>query len=152
MKQALIVTILLIAIAWVPHGHVFAADLGSQINSQVQAGAQSATFGEAKPPQIVIAEMIQVLLTLVGSIMIVLVVFSGYMMLSARGDEQRYEKGMKTLRGAAVGLVIVLISYSITKFVAGTVFQASNGSNLPAGGSGIEVQCNGFDCERRAIQ
>ncbi len=98
-----------------------AGDLGSQVGSQITAGANRAGFGGAADPRIIIAEIVQVLLGFVGTFFIVLVLMAGYWYITSRGDESKVEKATKTVRGAIIGLIIVLLAYSITRFISSAV-------------------------------
>lgn len=97
---------------------VHAANLREQIGGQISAGAESAGLGAAKDPRQIVGEVIQIALGVTGSIFIVLILMAGYWYITARGDESKVEKATKTLRGAIVGLVVVLMAYSITRFVS----------------------------------
>ena len=97
---------------------VVAADLRSQISGQVSAGAESAGFGQAKDPRQIVAEVIQIALGVTGTIFIVLILMAGYWYITAQGEESKVEKATKTLRGAIIGLIVVLMAYSITRFVS----------------------------------
>ena len=97
---------------------VLAANLRQQISGQVSAGAESAGFGEAKDPRQIVAEVIQIALGVTGTIFIILILIAGYWYITAKGDESKVEKATKTLRGAIIGLIVVLMAYSITRFVS----------------------------------
>jgi hypothetical protein len=103
---------------------VQAADLTGQITGQISAGADKAGFGEARDPRKVIAEIVKVALGLVGTFFTITILMASYWYLTARGDEQKVEKATKTIRGAIIGLVIVLMAYSITSFVSSRTQKA----------------------------
>lgn len=97
---------------------VNAADVGRQIGRQIEVGGKTAGFDQAIDPRRAVSEIIQIALGTVGSIFIVLMVMSGYWYITARGEESKIEKATKTARGAVVGLILVLLAYSITIFVS----------------------------------
>lgn len=97
---------------------VSAADVGNQIGAQVIAGGQSAGFARTIDPRRAASEIIQIALGTIGSIFIVLMVMSGYWYITAQGEESKIEKATKTARGAVVGVILVLLAYSITIFVS----------------------------------
>ncbi len=62
---------------------------------------------------------INALLTLVGLFFLILMVYAGYLWMTARGEADQVEKSKKIIVGALIGLVIVLSAYAITVFVTG---------------------------------
>lgn len=73
----------------------------------------------------IIATVIQAFLGLLGLIFIILILYAGYNWMSAGGDEQKVTKAKETIQRAIIGLVIIVLAYSITYFVF---------NNLPLGG------------------
>ncbi len=65
----------------------------------------------------VIGTVINTALTLVGLIFLVLMVYAGYLWMTARGESDPVDKAKKIIAGSIVGLVIVLSAYAITAFV-----------------------------------
>lgn len=95
-----------------------AGNLRGDITGQIDAGASGAGFGDAVDPRRAIAEIIQIALSTIGSLFIILILMAGYWYITARGDESKVEKATKTVRSAIVGLIVVLLAYSITRFVS----------------------------------
>lgn len=56
-------------------------------------------------------------LTLVGLFFLMLMVYAGYLWMTARGESDQVEKAKKIIVGALIGLVIVVSAYAITVFV-----------------------------------
>ena len=71
---------------------------------------------------VIVALIIQAFLGLLGVIFVVLIIYGGYLWMTARGNEQRVEKAKNTLQAAIIGLVIVISAYAITSFI-GTQLQ-----------------------------
>lgn len=107
-----------------------AQTLSDQITGQYQKSAQAAEVG-AVDPRVAIAELIKLILTLFGTIFLVLVVLAGYWLLTARGDEAKVEKANKTIRAAVIGLTITLAAYSVTYFVGNGIKKAVSGDMTP---------------------
>jgi len=53
----------------------------------------------------------------VGIVAVAIMIWGGSQMIIARGDESKYQGGKKTLTYAVIGLMLVIISYSIVGFV-----------------------------------
>ncbi|MBP9761411.1 MAG: hypothetical protein KBD15_04200 [Candidatus Magasanikbacteria bacterium] len=75
-------------------------------------------------------------LSLIGVMFFVLIVYGGFLWMTARGEEDMIKKGQRSIIGATIGLIIVLSSYALTRFV----FQSADSG---AGGGGVPVENNG---------
>ena len=61
--------------------------------------------------------IINTALTLVGLIFLLLMVYGGYLWMTARGDEGQVEKAQSIIRNAIIGIVLVIAAYAITYFI-----------------------------------
>jgi len=93
-------------------------DLYSQIGDQMAAGAKRAEFGTPEQAQVYAASIVQIALSTVGIVFIFLLVYGGYILISARGEEEQIKKATTIIRSAIIGLIIILASWSITYFIA----------------------------------
>ena len=64
------------------------------------------------------------IISLVGIVFVVLIVYAGFRRLTAHGEEDKIQKSNKTIMGAMVGIVIIILSYSISEFVLRRVQNA----------------------------
>ena len=69
-------------------------------------------------PEIVV-NVIQVLLTLLGSAALLIFIYGGIMMITSAGNEEKLKKARSTLVWAILGLVIILVSYGLMSYVFG---------------------------------
>ena len=99
-----------------------APNLRSQITGQVRAGNAVAGLGDAAP-QALAARIIQIILSVVGITFTALIVFSGYNLLTAAGDESKVETAKKTIQACVIGLAITLGAYSLTTFLGKSAVQ-----------------------------
>jgi hypothetical protein len=65
----------------------------------------------------VVGTGIRVALSLVGIIFLVLMVYAGYLWMTARGEETQIDKAKDIISAAIIGLVIVMGAYAITTLV-----------------------------------
>ena len=64
-----------------------------------------------------IGTAIKALLSVIGIVFIVLIIYAGYTWMLARGNETEAQKAKDTITRAIIGLFIVLAAYAITAFV-----------------------------------
>lgn len=67
----------------------------------------------------VVGTGINAALSLVGLIFLILMVYAGYLWMTARGEEETIKKAQKIIISTIIGLVITLSAYAITTFVTG---------------------------------
>jgi|APSaa5957512622_1039677.scaffolds.fasta_scaffold129382_1 hypothetical protein len=96
---------------------IFAAGLGSA-NSVAGSVAGKAGVTE-KNIEDVVGTGINAALSLVGLIFLILMVYAGYLWMTARGEEETIKKAQKIIISTIIGLIITLSAYAITKFVTG---------------------------------
>lgn len=65
----------------------------------------------------IIGTVINAMLSLVGIIFLVLMVYAGYLWMTARGEEEQVKKAQKIITTSIIGIVIVVSAYAITFFV-----------------------------------
>ena len=103
-----------------------AVDLRSQVYGQLDSGKETSGFTTSRyGPQIIAAKIIQIFLGLIGTIFFILIAMSSFWYITARGQSDKIEKATSTIRGAVIGLLIVLMAYSITYFVSKNIQKAA---------------------------
>ncbi len=65
----------------------------------------------------IIGGIINAALTLVGLIFLILMVYAGYLWMTARGEADQIDKAKQIIIAAVIGIVIVVSAYAITTFV-----------------------------------
>ena len=88
-------------------------------------GGQAGFPEEARPPEIVIGEIIQGAIVVVGVVFGILIVYGGYLWMVARGNEEIVKKSIGILKTAIIGFIIVVAAYAITTFVVERVIGAA---------------------------
>ena len=73
------------------------------------------------------ARIISVALGLLGMIATVLIIYAGFKLMTAGGNEENAASARKILFAAVIGLIIILSAYSLTSFVMTNLFQATTG-------------------------
>ena len=87
-------------------------------------GAGKGIYGDEQAPDAttmpkIIGKVIGVLLSLVGVILVMIIIYAGFLWMTAGGNEEQVKKAKAWLTNAIVGLVITLSAYAISAFVVG---------------------------------
>ena len=62
-------------------------------------------------------QIIQIILGFLGLIFIILLIYGGFMRMTAQGNPEKVKQSMGIITSAIIGVVIILASYTITAFV-----------------------------------
>lgn len=92
------------------------AEMGKQLNAA--AGSSGAGFAAPTDPRIIIANIIKLVLGLLGTIFLCLTLYAGYLWMTAAGNDDQITTAKKLLTQATVGLAIILAANGIVYFVA----------------------------------
>ena len=119
----LLITIILFSICFALEAkatkfHEGLVSTGQQIQSLTQ-----------DPPEVIAANVVKALLTLVGVIFVALLIYGGFLYMTSRGEEEKVKKSKKTLVAAVIGIIIITTGYSITYFITSTI--ESPGTGIP---------------------
>lgn len=99
--------------------HANAAGLGDLVNAQLNAGVDSAGYNRANSTdlRILLPRIIQFALSVLGIVYMVLIFIAGYNLLTSRGEEEKVSKAKGTIKRSTIGLLVILLAYSISSFV-----------------------------------
>lgn len=73
-----------------------------------------------------IGKIIGIALSLVGVVFLVLMIYGGFLWMTAGGEADKVKKAKGIIINAVIGLIIVLASYAITFFVLDQVGNATD--------------------------
>ena len=93
-----------------------------------------AGFSGEQNPTLIAGTVIGIVLTFLGLIFLVLVIYAGFILAFAGGSDEKVLKARKVLAAAVIGLVVTLSAYGIAFLIF---------SKLPAGGTGGAGTCTG---------
>jgi len=77
-------------------------------------------------PRIIVARVINVSLGLLGTIATVLIVYAGFLWMTAGGNDEQAGKARKIIFASVIGLVIILSAFAISRFALGNIYWATN--------------------------
>jgi hypothetical protein len=107
---------------------VFAQNLGIDMAGRAagQAGYSDVTetsFAET------LGSVVKGALSFVGVIFLILMIYAGYLWMTARGDEGQVDKATDMIRTAIIGFIITMGAYSITAFVVPLILSRTTSLN-----------------------
>lgn len=82
---------------------------------------QGATGLGSNDPASITYGIINTVLIFMGVITLVLIIYAGFIWMLAAGNDEQVGKAKKILKGAIIGLVIVLASYGISQYIFNTL-------------------------------
>lgn len=112
---------LLAASFFVVSNFTFAQDFGLQpVEDQIALSSDD--------PRAIIARIIQIVLSFLGVIILVLMIYAGFLYMTSGGDQEKISKAKRILQNAAIGLLITLSAWGITTFVLSRLYGATTGN------------------------
>ncbi len=130
-------------------GFVIAVSVHAQSANNMLWGGQEGNFQSAtglgqEDPRIVIANIIRIVLGFLGIIAVIILIYGGWLWMTSAGDASRVDKAKKVLIAAAIGLVIILLSFAIASFILNKLYTATVGctdfDTRPCGCGGMGTQ------------
>ncbi|MFH1187267.1 MAG: hypothetical protein V1688_00205 [bacterium] len=73
-------------------------------------------YGEIKPAKVV-SQIISYVLSFLGVIFICLIIYAGFLWMTASGDSEQITKAKGILINAVIGVIIILSAYIITSYI-----------------------------------
>ena len=90
-------------------------------------------------PRVIAANIIRIVLGFLGIIAVGLIIYAGWLWMTAAGEPEKIEKAKKILIGAVIGLVICLASFAIASFILSRLIGATGGGD----GTVCDPPCSG---------
>ncbi|MBT4856959.1 hypothetical protein HON52_02105 [Candidatus Uhrbacteria bacterium] len=101
-------------------------------SSELAVAGGASGLSTASLPE-VIGTLVSVFLSALGIVLLIIIIYAGFLWMTAGGDADKVEKAKKWMINGVVGLVIVMASYAITAFIISALTGALIGGG---GGSG----------------
>jgi len=93
--------------------------INTDLLNQAANGAQyDTTINPATTIPQTVGTVIGIILSFVGTIFFILIVFAGFSWMTAGGNEEKVSKSIKSLTNAIIGLLITVAAYFITWFIS----------------------------------
>jgi len=107
-----------------------AIDLGTGQGSLLKEAGKDAGYSEATTETTfaeILGSVVQSVLSFIGIIFLSLMVYAGFLWMTARGEQDQIEKAKKIINAAIIGLIITVGAYSITAFIVPRVLSRATG-------------------------
>lgn len=119
----------LAAAIWLGGGQTVLA----QTTADLGVNYAASTGLSAQDPRLTVAKIIRIGFGLLGTIAVILVIYAGFLWMTAAGNQDKIQRAKDILKAAVIGLVIMLSAFAITSFIISQLLEATNGP----GGSNI---------------
>ncbi len=90
-------------------------------------GQGAATAGSQLP--ILVGRIIRTLLGLIGIIFLVLMVYAGFLWMTARGESDPVDKAKDIIKQSIIGIIIIFLAYALTGFIINAVIRATSATS-----------------------
>ncbi|RJR30818.1 hypothetical protein C4569_04060 [Candidatus Parcubacteria bacterium] len=122
-KNFKIIVFFLILTAFSPAFGALAADSvfdrvsGNLSDTAIEAGLRDRESTEMADFALYLMRIINILLSFIGIVFLILIIYGGYLWMTASGNEEQVGKAKKMIIASVIGLAIVLMSRIIAEFV-----------------------------------
>ncbi len=97
----------------------------AQLQSQTLQDFEAATVLPSTPLPIIIARIIRAIFGVLGIVLTCLVIYAGFLYMTAGGDPAKTTKAKDIIKNAIIGLIIALSAFAITQFVLNRLLAAA---------------------------
>ncbi len=107
----------------------------SKFNSSLQTTGVAAGYPAVTPASAqnnliaTVGKVISELLSFLGVIFLILMIYGGYVWMKARGNETDVKRARDIIIDALIGLIIVVAAYAISYFVVGSMLYSTTSFN-----------------------
>jgi len=136
-KLALISILILAVVIFLLPNFIFAQSGADNTVWGGQQGNISNAIGLSNTDvRIVIARIIRIFLGFLGILAVLIVIYAGWLWMTSGGSQDQIDKAKDILKNAIIGLIIILLSWSLATFVLNMLYSSINGGAGGPGGPG----------------
>lgn len=100
------------------------------VRSGAQGAAQGAGVDTPLSLETVIGNVINVVLSFLGVLLLAYFLYAGFLWMTAGGDKDKVERAKKIMMNAVIGLIIVSLSYALTDYVLAKLANVAPSSGI----------------------
>lgn len=123
---------------------VFAVPVAKTVQAQASVtngleavGAAGGIASGSTDLPMIIGRIINIFLGFVGIILLVLLIYAGYLWMTSGGDAAKVDQAKSYIRNALIGLVIIVSAFAITSFIISQLIGATGGGGGTTGVGGF---------------
>ncbi len=109
---------------------VFVPGVHAQLQSETTDQFAAAALLPQTPLPIVIARIIRSVLGVMGILLTVLIIYAGFLYMTAGGDQTKTVTAKNIIKNAAIGLTIAVSAFTITQFILSRLLTAAGLSGI----------------------
>ena len=95
---------------------------------KLKSTAGEAGLGTQTDIATIVGKIIKVVFSLVGIILVVLMIAGGFMWMTSAGNAEKVDKAKKLMSSVLIGLIIIILAYSISYFIIGKLSGVTTGT------------------------
>ncbi len=99
----------------------------AELDKQNQAFIETSGLGTQYSIGSMVSAVLKMLLSFLGLLFFLLILYSGFLWMTSAGNEEKIDKAKAIMKGAVIGLLIILMAYVITYFVIDQALEATRG-------------------------
>ena len=85
-----------------------------------------ATYEQSQSIILFIGNIIGVILGLLGVVMVGLIIYAGFLWMTAEGDKEKIHQGKEHLKNAIIGAILIMSAWTITAFIINALGGAAS--------------------------
>jgi hypothetical protein len=106
--------------------HAFAGSALENLQAAAKATGTTALGQETETDlPTLVGRFIAAALGLLGVILVILIIYAGFLWMTAQGNEEKVKKAKGMITNAVVGMILIFAAYAITTFVVDSLISAS---------------------------
>lgn len=87
-----------------------------------------------KDIKIIALDMLKVVLQFIAIVFVILIIVAGFKYMTSQGNETKTKDAMNQIKALAIGLLIILASWGITKYILNLLVCTTSSSNVSCTG------------------
>lgn len=96
-------------------------------NNYQQTGNAAGVSTQKTLPQLV-GSFINAAIGLLGVILVTLIIYAGFLWMTAQGNEEKVKKAKQIITQCIIGMILIFAAYAITGFVVSAISTATTGT------------------------
>lgn len=89
-----------------------------------EVGSNAGITSNRTLPQIV-GQIINIILGFLGIVLLLLILYAGFLWMTAGGDEGQVKKARQYIANAVIGLIVIVAAFAISTFVLGSLVNVT---------------------------